>query len=81
MDTLRQFVADAVYTVQILHAGTRHTLQAAKLLEKNMPALGSETGDFLKWRLVAGLPPPLPVAGDGKTVSLIADLLYQVQGR
>ncbi len=76
---VRQRRADAGHARQIIRPGAHHLLQAAEMSEERLTAPVANSGYLFKHRGGACLGAPLTVAGDGKTVCFIADLLDEKQ--
>ena len=72
---------DAFHQGQVFHARPGDFLQSSQLPEQLLTPLWPDTGYLLQWRDPSGPCTALPVAGNRKTVSLVPDLLDQVQGR
>src|SRR6056297_4229127 len=81
INALGQNAADAGYFGQIVHARRRHALQSAEVAQKVPAPLRPEPRDILQHRAPAGFRAACPVAGDGETVRLVADVLYEQQRR
>ncbi len=69
------------FTRNILDRGVRDPLQSTELFHQLLAPFGAKPGYALQHRGVTHTCAPLAVAGDGKSVRFVADLLYQVQGR
>ena len=80
IDLLCQRQADPLDTGQILDTGPGQFLQSAELLEQPLPPLRTYSGNLLQYGTVASLRATLSVGGDGESMGLVPDLLYQVQG-
>jgi len=78
--TLSEIAADALDPCEVLDAGRDDTLHAAKLAEQLPTALGTQPGDVFQRADPTNPGAALPVTRDRKTVSLVPDLLHQVQG-
>src|SRR5690554_7843831 len=81
MNRLGQGVADAGHPGQLLAAGLPDALQAAEEAQQLPAALGAHAGDALQGGGAPNLVAASTVAGDGEAVSLVADMLDQVQRR
>src|SRR5690554_6748315 len=79
MNRLGQGVADAGHPGQLLAAGLPDALQAAEEAQQLPAALGAHAEDALQGGGAPNLVAAGAVAGDGEAVSLVADMLDQVQ--
>src|SRR5690606_39519670 len=62
-------------------AGAGQLLEATKVLEQLPAPLWPYPGDTFQGGCITGLATPLAVAGDGKAVRLVADMLDEMQRR
>src|SRR5690606_10713839 len=76
-----QFFADARHFGYFRFARPHQLLQTREVPEQLTATCGAHAGDPFQWRSGAGLASTLTVAGNRKAVSLIADMLDEVQGR
>ena len=81
VNLLRQLAADPFYGSYIFHPCPCHTLQAAKLREQALTTFWTYARNTLQRGTTTALVPALAVTGNGKSVRLVPDLLYQVQCR
>lgn len=79
INPLRKLSIYAFYPRQILDSGPSHALQAAKLLQEQPPPTGADTRNLFQRRGILCFSAALPVTRQRKTMSLIADLLNQMQ--
>ena len=64
---------------EIVDAGLANALQGLELLEQLCACLGADAGDVIKGTVHLALTALLAVEGDGKTMSLVAQALDDVQ--
>src|SRR5690242_20994262 len=81
VDLLGELAADAFDLRQVFDARAHHALQASESRQQLLAALGAHAGDALEHRRRAAFGASRPVSGDREAVSLVANLLYQVQPR
>lgn len=74
-----QLAADTSHFDQIVYAGLRYALQAAKLFQQFLAFFRSQTRDRLQNRTVATAGALHPVPADSEPVRLITDTLDQMQ--
>src|SRR5690606_6082400 len=74
-----QFFADTGCLGNFHGAGAGQLLEATKVLEQLPPPLWPYPGDTFQGGCITGLAAPLAVAGDGKAVRLVADMLDEMQ--
>src|SRR3990167_8972653 len=75
------FLADSGNPCNFRLAGPGKPLQTAEMAEKFAPAFGADTWNVLQHRRGSLLLPPRTMAGDSETVSLVANMLDQMQRR
>ena len=72
INTLSQRATDAVNLRQIINTCCSHSLQSAELPQELAPPLWPKARNLLQARYVSCLRPALPMAGNGKSMRLIA---------
>src|SRR5690606_22760927 len=80
IDAFGKGSVDALHAGEFLHAGGLEPAQPAEVPEQVGATPRSEAREVFEPAGVADLAPAATVAGDGKAVRLVADLLHQLQG-
>ena len=81
VDLPGQTIADSGDLGQLRDPGPHQLRQAAELAQKLLTAFRTEARDVLQRRSIARPGAALAMAGDGKPMRLVANLLDQMQGR
>src|SRR6056297_707486 len=81
INALGQYAADAGYFSQVVHTGGGNALQSTEVTQQIPAPLGTEPRNVLEHGAPARFRTLRPVAGDGETVRLVADVLYEQQRR
>ena len=72
-----KLAANPAHFYEVINAGSDNALQTTELSQELAPLLGAQTTYLLQRRCLPGFRAALPVAGDRKPMSLIANLLNQ----
>lgn len=78
MDLLGQLAADPVNLGDVLDTSPSKALQATKMAQEPLAALGADAADLFETGLGASLAAPLPVTRDREAMGLVTDLLDEM---
>lgn len=78
---LGQVMTYARHTGQLFNAGLTYAANSAKMIEQGLTPPCPDTGNTFQRRGGGGFLASASVAGNGKTVRFVANLLHEVRGR
>ena len=73
----RQGCPDSGHLLEVRDPGAHHPLQSPKVLQQLPPLGRSQTRYNFEYRFIVAPRALAPVAGDGESVSLVADALHE----
>ena len=81
IDGLRELAANTVYFFQVLDTGARDALQPAELPQQFAALARPQSWHGFQHGFSARFGATMAMTGNGKSMCLVANSLYQMQGR